>query len=70
MTRWSKGSWDFKSSIFIRSYIAKITVSWEGEVRDVVMPVMIKKKSSLTFRAQAEHAELAVKIGTWCSLTY
>lgn len=34
----------------------------------LITPVMIKKKSSLTFRAQAEHAELAVKIGTWCSL--
>lgn len=66
MTRWNKGSWDFKSSIFIRSYIAKITVSWEKEVRDVITPVMIKKKSNLTFRVQAEHA---VKIGSWCSLT-
>lgn len=67
MTRWNEGSWDFKSSIFIRSYIAKITVSWEKEVRDVITPVMIKKKSNLTFGVQAEHA---VKIRSWCSLTY
>lgn len=67
MTRWNKGSWDFKPSIFIRSYIAKITVSWGKEVRDIITPAMIKKKSNLTFRVQAEHA---VKIGSSCSLTY
>lgn len=51
MTRWNKGSWDFKSSIFIRSYIAKITVSWEKEVRDVITPVMIKKKIQLDIQS-------------------
>lgn len=38
-------------SIFTNSYIAQITVSWEGEVRNVITPVMIKKKIQLDIQS-------------------
>lgn len=60
MTRWSKGSWDFKPSIFITLYIAKITVSWEGEVRDVITPEIIKKK-----KISAWHLEPRLNMQSW-----